>query len=130
MNTDDTTTAGLEQEVDRSDEDRRAYLQGALALQKGDLLGAQSSFRRATRQCSEPYAALARVALGECLRVDGKEGAALRAWTTVADNEHAPIEARRLALVSLQVAYERRDDVRRAAQTAQALSEIEASTRG
>ena len=96
--------------VARAGEDRRAFLVGAQLLAAGDVEGAIKAFRRAQRLCEEPYCAMASVSLGECLRLQEKEGAALKCWRAIAQAPEAPPAARKMAYLSIAALCQSRQD--------------------
>lgn len=81
--------------------DRRGYFEGLLALKGGDVGEAQRRFKAAAKGCEAPYGALAQVALGECERLSGKHGLALKTWRKVAEDEAQPLVARLTAWTSI-----------------------------
>lgn len=98
------------QTLERASDDRKTFLEGIAHLRDGDVTQATASFRRAQRRGEAPFTYLASVALGECLRLDGKEGAALRAWRSVGEDEDAPDVARYLAWLSTANLYKERNE--------------------
>ena len=108
----------LQGDLEGAGEDRRELLEGVRALRDGQLDQAVRLFRRARRRGQAPFDALAQVALGECLRVQGKEGAALRAWRGVAEDEQAPGAARHVAWLSCAALYQGRGEAALAASAA------------
>lgn len=90
--------------------DRQFMLQGLLAMQRGELDEATSLFRRAQRKDTHPFSMLATLALGECLRLSGKEGAALKAWRAVLTDEHAPVSSQYGAWLGIANTLEPRGD--------------------
>jgi hypothetical protein len=87
--------------VAEASEDRRGYFEGLLALKSGDVVEAQRRFKAAAKGCAAPYDALAQVALGECERLGGKHGLALKTWRKVAEDEAQPLVARLTAWTSI-----------------------------
>ncbi|MFW5968933.1 MAG: hypothetical protein ACOCV2_15520 [Persicimonas sp.] len=100
------------QKLDDEDleEDREAFFEALYMLQSGDLEAAVSGFRRAARKSGAPFDALSTVALAECQRVRGREGAAVREWEKIAADEDAPSAARYISWLSLAAIAEKRDD--------------------
>lgn len=96
--------------IEEAGEDRQLFLEGVRLLAEEDVEGATRAFRRAQRRGSLPYSALASVSLGECLRISGKEGAALRAWKEVAEDVTAPDAAKQMAWLSIATLYRTRGD--------------------
>lgn len=70
--------------------DRQHVLRGIAALQQGDVEAAKDAFRKAQRKDDGPFTAIATLALGECLRLEGKEGAALNTWKKITADPSAP----------------------------------------
>lgn len=91
-------------------EDRQFMLQGLLAMQRGDVHEATSCFRRAQRKDAPPFSTLAALALGECLRLSGKEGAALKAWRTIAEDDEASPSSRYGAWLGIATTLEARGE--------------------
>ncbi len=96
--------------IEGTSEDRKLFLEGVRLLAGEDLEGATRAFRRAQRRGALPYSAMASVSLGECLRVSGKEGAALKAWREVGEDDSAPKVARHMAWLSIATLYRARGD--------------------
>ncbi len=90
-------------------EDRAHVLKGLHAMQQGDLKAAMTLFRRGQRKDQGDFSWIASVALGECLRLENKEGAALKAWRLVAYDQSAPVSARYGALLGMAKLLEARD---------------------
>lgn len=106
-------------------EDRRPFFEGLAALASGDVEQATKQLRRATRQAKAPYDTLSQVALGECERLRGKEGMAIKAWKSVAQDEQAPESSRYLAWLSIAALEETRQDERAAQAARQALEQLD-----
>ena len=97
----------------------------AAALASGDVEQATKQLRRAIRQAKAPYDTLSQVALGECERLRGKEGMAIKAWKSVAQDEQAPESSRYLAWLSIAALEETRQDERAAQAARQALEQLD-----
>jgi hypothetical protein len=93
-------------------EDRRGYFEGLAALKAGDLAGATRRFKEACKACEAPFDALALVALGECERVSGRHGVALKTWRKVAQDEAQPVVARLTAWTSIAAVEAERANTR------------------
>jgi hypothetical protein len=93
-------------------EDRRGYFEGLAALKAGDLAAATRKFKAACKGCEAPFDALAMVALGECERVGGRHGVALRTWRKVATDEAQPAVARLTAWTSIAAVEAERANAR------------------
>ena len=93
-------------------EERRAFLEGLAELSKGQLEAAAQAFRRAGRKSEPPFGGLAQLALGECERLRGKEGMALKVWKALAQDAQAERSTRRMAWLSIAALEERRGDER------------------
>lgn len=98
--------------VGEAGEDRRGYFEGLVALREGSLEEAQRRFKAAARSCAAPYDALSLVALGECERVSGRHGVALKTWRKVAQDEAQPVVARLTAWTSIAAVEAERANVR------------------
>jgi len=96
--------------VDAASEDRALLLEGLKHLERGELDEAVKVFRRAQRVCEQPFTATASVALGWCLKIEGKHGAALKTWRKLGQDNSAPVESRFMALVSASTLLEERQD--------------------
>lgn len=109
-------------------EDRSFLLRGLAAMQDGDLKEATTCFRRAQRKDAQPYASIAGVALGECLRLEQKEGAAIKAWRAVERDPGAPSSSRYGALLGIaRLLEERGDEPRELERTLQEIDTLTAS---
>ena len=108
-------------------EDRRHTLEGLASLASGDLKAATAAFRRAQHRDAAPFDAVAAVALAECLRAEGREGAAVKTWREAIDNPTTPDAVRYAAWLGLAALYASRQDdqgVRQAQAALDALSHI------
>lgn len=105
-------------------EDRRPFFEGLAWLAQGDVEQATKQLRSAIRQAKAPYDTLSQVALGECERLRGKEGMAIKAWKRVAHDEGAPESSRYLAWLSIAALEETRQDERAAQAARQALEQL------
>lgn len=109
-------------------EDRAFLLRGLTAMQEGDIKEATTCFRRAQRKDTQPYASIAGVALGECLRLDRKEGAAIKTWRAVERDPNAPASSRYGALLGIaKLLEERGDEPRELERTLQEIDTLAAS---
>lgn len=109
------------------DPDRRLFLEGVQKLEQGDLEEATKKFRRAARKSPPPFDALARVSRGECERLRGNLGVAIRQWREVAENDNAPSAARYMAWLSIAAAADSRDDDRLLERARRAIDDLESS---
>jgi lipopolysaccharide biosynthesis regulator YciM len=89
---------------------REAYLSGLDLLRNGEVARASEAFGRGARRADPPFDALSTVARGECERVRGRHGAALRHWRGVANRDSAPAAARYMAWLSIAALAADRDD--------------------
>jgi hypothetical protein len=121
-----TTRELVERSIDEEsiDGDREAFFEAFFLLQSSDLDGAVEGFRSAARQTSPPFNALSMVALAECQRIQGREAAAIREWTKIADDADAPHAARYVAWLSLASVAEKREDTQLLEQANDALEEF------
>ncbi len=113
---------GLEE--GRAPEDRRLYLEGLRQLGDGDLEAAHATFRRGCREAAPPFDTLCRVARGECERLRGHHGAALRQWRRVTDDADAPPAARYMAWMSIAARAESRGDQQLLSEATGALDDL------
>jgi hypothetical protein len=122
----ETTRKLVERSIDEGslDEDREAFFEAFFLLQSSDIDGAIEAFRSAARNTSAPFNALSMVALAECQRVSGREAAAIREWTKIADDADAPHAARYVAWLSLAKLAEKRQDERLLEKANEALEEF------
>ena len=111
---------------DEVPEDRRHTLEGMLAMQRGDLKLATTLFRRALRRDAEPFKSLSAVALGECLRLEGKGGAALKTWRALTKDPDASAAQRYGAWLGVARLAEERQDAREIEQARRALELLDA----
>ena len=105
-----TTRRVVEEGLDEVDPDREDFFQAFFSLQQGDVDAAIEGFRKASRTSGPPFDALSMVAVGECQRLKGKQGAAMREWESIAEDEDAPHSARYVAWLSLAALAEERED--------------------
>jgi lipopolysaccharide biosynthesis regulator YciM len=103
VHTDDETPAALTP-------GREGYLEGLDRLREGDVDAAAEAFARAARAAQAPFDALSTVARGECERVRGRHGAAIRLWRRVATRRTAPPAARYMAWLSIAALAADRQD--------------------
>jgi lipopolysaccharide biosynthesis regulator YciM len=115
----------VENNLDDVDAEREDFFTALFLLQNGDVSGAVDEFRKAARTSGSPFDALSMVALGECQRLRGKEGAAIREWKKIADDEDAPHAARYVAWLSLASVAEAREDEALLERANEALEEIQ-----
>lgn len=94
MHTDDETPTALTP-------GREGYLEGLELLRQGEVDAAAEAFARAARRAEAPFDALSTVARGECERVRGRHGSALRLWRRVATRRSAPPAAQYMAWLSI-----------------------------
>jgi len=106
---------------------RRRFFEGLRALQSDRPEEATRNFRRAARNADPPFDALSRVARGECERVRGNTGVALREWRRVAESDTAPKPARYMAWLSIAAAAESRSDEELLERARSAIDELETS---
>ena len=114
----------VEHNLEEVDAEREDFFTALFLLQNGDVSGAIEEFRKAARTSSAPFDSLSIVALGECQRLRGKQGAAIREWKRIADDEDAPHAARYVAWLSLARVAEEREDEQLLARANEALEEI------
>lgn len=126
-------TLGILEAVSRSmveaDDDaiavgRQPFFMALREMARGEYAAAAAMFRRAARTVEAPLDALALYALGECERVQGREGAAIRTFSGLGHDERAPHEARYFALLALTSLEEARGDARGIALAKQALEAL------
>lgn len=125
-----TTRQIVEEGLEDVVPEREDFFQAFFLLQQGDVEGAIEGFREASRTSSPPFDALSMVAVGECQRLLGKQAAATREWTDIAEDEDAPHAARYVAWLSLAALAEERDDedlLSRANEALEAFSDEESS---
>ncbi len=96
--------------VGEAPEDRAAYFAGLVELGEGQEERARKLFRRASRSCSTPYDALARVAAAQLEARRGKHGVAVRALRSIADDDTSPEAARAMAFWHLGVIAQSRGE--------------------
>ena len=89
---------------------RAAYVTGLDLLRNGEVARASETFGRGARSADSPFDALSTVARGECERVRGRHGLALRHWREVANRDSAPAAARYMAWLSIAALAADRDD--------------------
>lgn len=106
---------------------RRRFFEGVRALQEEQTEEAVQKFRRAARDAGAPFDDLARVARGECERLRGKTGVALREWREVAEAEHVEPPIRYMAWLSIAAAAESRSADRLLERAHRAIAELETS---
>lgn len=121
----DQIAAGLE--AGEVVEERRIFVEGLERLQAGDVTEATRAFRRAARQSPAPINYLARVARGECERLQGRDGLAIRQWQRVADDADAPAATRYMAWLSLAAAAQSRGDDQLLERAERAITQFESS---
>lgn len=109
------------------DEDRKKFFEGLRLLQAGQIKEASRVFRRAARDCPEPFDVMARMAQGRCEAVQGREGVALRVFREIANSE-APSALRRLAWMEVADLARQRDDEELMRQALEAVSTADSST--
>ena len=105
----ETLATTVEQRLEDVGDDRKMFFDGLHMLQQGDVEEATRRFRRAVRQCDEPFAVMARMALGRCEVVRGHQGAALRVFRQVATSTEVD-GLRRLAWMEVADLAEERGD--------------------
>lgn len=110
--------------IEQLPQDRRAFFEGLAAMAYGQLEEAQKLLRKAQRQCEEPYVSLSALALGECERLRGKEGMALKAFKRLGQDEDALTSARYLAWSSVVIMEQARQDERAEALAKAALASL------
>ena len=108
-------------------DDRRSFLEGVEQLGCGNLEEANASFRRAARSADPPFDAMARVARGECERLRGKLGLAIRQWRRVAEDDRTAPAPRYMAWLSLAAVAESRGDDQLLKTARQAIATLEHS---
>ena len=106
---------------------RKGYLRGLELLRDGDADGASAAFAQTARLAAHPFDALAMVARGECDRLRGRQGTALRLWRTVATRRSAPAAARYMAWLSIAALAADRQDQTLLARARDALDRLQDS---
>ena len=108
-------------------DDRQTFVEGLKQLEAGKVDRATRKFRRAARQAPAPINFLARVARGECERLRGNHGLAIRQWKQVAEEADAPASTRYMAWLSLAAAARAREDEQLLERAERAISQLESS---
>ena len=118
----DRLLEAMSEKVSDAPADRAAYFEGLVKLGEGAEDDARKLFRRASRSCSSPYDALARVAAAQLEARRGKLGMAVRALRALGDDDATPQAARAMAFWHLGViAQERGEDAQADLDRARAL---------
>ncbi|MFU8802714.1 MAG: hypothetical protein ACNA8W_02795 [Bradymonadaceae bacterium] len=90
--------------------ERRVFFEALQKLQEGDVKEAGRLFRKAARKSETPLEQLAVVGLAACEYAGGKEGAALKSWRKLAEDDEVPEAVRYMAWLNIAALDEARDD--------------------
>lgn len=110
---------------DDATEERKPYFDALRILkEEQDFKAALKAFKRASRKAEPPFDTLSTIAAGECEFRLGREGAALRTWKQIGQDESLADTLRYAAWLNIASLEEARDNQRGLEQAHQALEEI------
>lgn len=108
--------------------ERRIFFEALQKLQEGDIKEATRLFRRASRSRESETGAeieeLALMGLAACEQAGGRDGAALKSWRKLAENEEASEALRYMAWLSIAALDEAREDKLGLKRAIQALNDL------